>query len=117
MSTKVLSRELIGNLRPFAAMLGSVAGVALQLQQPRLWDGWIYPAMVAARLVLLLFLGRSVSGHWRAPSLLVPVLLAAGLCGAGLAGWRAHSFLDNALPATVEGRDVRVTGVVAAMPQ
>ena len=118
MSTKVLPRGPIGNLRPFAAMLGSVAGVALQMQQPRLWEVWTYPVMVGVGgVLLLLFLRRSVSGYRRANSLLAGVLLAAGMCGAGTAGWRAHSFLDNALPATVEGRDVRVTGVVAAMPQ
>lgn len=101
-------------------MLGSVAGAALQLQQPRLWPAWIYPALVAAGGLLLMWLLRAshrkrLSGHRGA--VIVWVMLAAAGCGVGMAGWRASDFLRDALLAEVEGRDVRVTGRVSAMPQ
>lgn len=39
------------------------------------------------------------------------------MAGAGLAGWRAAAYADGALDAALEGRDLRVTGVVSQMPQ
>jgi len=105
---------------PFVAMLGSVAGAALQLQQPQLWPRAVYPASCALGflLMVLLFLYgkrvRSIKGGVMLPMV---GLLAAALCGAGMAGWRASYFLGDALTAAVEGRDVQIIGLVSAMPQ
>lgn len=43
--------------------------------------------------------------------------LALGVLALGLTGLRASVFLSDALDAGLEGRDVLVTGVIAAMPQ
>ncbi|MBR7778917.1 DNA internalization-related competence protein ComEC/Rec2 [Undibacterium rugosum] len=43
-------------------------------------------------------------------------LLAAALIGIAWADWRAELALQTALPATLEGRDLLVTGVIASLP-
>jgi competence protein ComEC len=109
-----------GSQWAFIAMLGSVSGAALQLQQPALWTTWIYPAIcVSGVLVLVLLYShghriRRIKGGGMLPVL---ALLAACCCGGGAAGWRATNFVDNALTAEVEGRDIEIVGVVSAMPQ
>ena len=108
---------------PFAALLGSVLGAALQLQQPGLWPAGCYVAMVAAGALAWLLMPRARRrlGARRIPAgatlLLAMALLAGALGGAGLAGWRAAAFLHDTLAPQVEGRDVQVVGIVAAMPQ
>ncbi len=92
----------------------SVAGAVLQLQQAALWPVAAYVACVAAGGVLLaLSASRKIATPW-------PVLLAlvgALLAGGGNCGWRAQAFAGDALAPDLEGRDLVVTGVVAAMPQ
>ena len=46
----------------------------------------------------------------------LPVALAAAL-GFAYAGWRAAERLAEALPAALEGQDIEVVGIVAALPQ
>lgn len=95
-----------------AAVLGWVAGVALQLQQPALWPlGWYGLLLGLSGLMLLLV--------WRLPAARVwPLLLAAGvLCGAGLTGSRAALYAAQALPEALEGQDIRVIGRMASLPQ
>ena len=105
---------------------GAVLGPALQLQQPALWDGPVYALLVASALVGLAVI---YAIGLRAPA--VPsgarwgqavvragaILLAAALLAFGLTGLRASHFLSHGLDPALEGRDVVVTGVVAAMPQ
>ncbi|MGJ7507482.1 DNA internalization-related competence protein ComEC/Rec2 [Variovorax sp. GT1P44] len=98
----------------FAAMAGSVLGAALQLQQPALWAWTGYAGLMAGALAGWLALHSFGSRVRRA---LPMALLLGALGGAGLAGWRAVGYADGALPAALEGRDVRVVGVVAQMPQ
>ncbi|MEO8656568.1 MAG: ComEC/Rec2 family competence protein, partial [Ramlibacter sp.] len=107
------------------ALLGAVFGPALQLQQPALWEQRAYAWLAALGLVLL------AAVYWlglraRAVRLRVPwegtarggaALLAAALVAFGLTGLRASSFLSHGLDAALEGRDLVVTGVIAAMPQ
>jgi len=98
-----------------APVLGaSVAGAAMQLQQPQLWPVAAYMAAVAAgALLLALSATKKRATPW-------PVLLAlagALLAGGGSCGWRAQAFAAQALAPALEGRDLVVTGVVAAMPQ
>ncbi|MDA7416373.1 DNA internalization-related competence protein ComEC/Rec2 [Xenophilus arseniciresistens] len=105
----------------FALLAGSLAGTAVQLQQPRLWPLWAYGALALAggSLVLLLVLGR---GSKPARSLLVALALALALAagallGAAQTGLRAAHFEARALAPALEGRDLLVSGVVAQMPQ
>ncbi|MDQ0068796.1 DNA internalization-related competence protein ComEC/Rec2 [Variovorax boronicumulans] len=83
----------------------------MQLHQPGLWTAGVY--------VALLFAGAA--GLWwrRAfgPLLLVAALVCGAMAGAGLAGWRAVAYANGALDPSLEGRDLRVTGVVSQMPQ
>jgi competence protein ComEC len=94
------------------ALLGAVLGPALQLQQPVLWDWGVYTALMAAAIGLLLW-ARSVRARAR-PFMF---LLAMALLAFGLTGLRASRFAAQGLDPALEGRDVTVTGVVAAMPQ
>jgi len=94
------------------ALLGAVTGPALQLQQPALWDWGAYAAMAAAAIGLL-FWARSQRGRARA----LIILLAFAVLAFGLTGLRASRFAAQGLDPALEGRDVTVTGVVAAMPQ
>ncbi|GAB2726376.1 DNA internalization-related competence protein ComEC/Rec2 [Melaminivora jejuensis] len=110
---------MLHSARPWAgsaALLGVVLGTAVQLQQAALW-GW--PAYGAALALGLLILVQA----WRGLGARRPVMRAgAALLGAaalawGLCGLRALVFLSGALAPALQGQDVRVTGVVAAMPQ
>jgi len=94
------------------ALCGYVGGTALQLQQRALWPWPLY------MLGLLLAVGLWWSVHrrplcWRR----VGVCLAAALLAVGWCGVRATVFLAHALDPAWEGRDVRITARVAAMPQ
>ena len=93
-----------------AAGLGWIAGTAAQVQQSALWSVFGYAALVLAALVLLVVTrgrrGRAIGVG------LACAMLAFALCGA-----RALLFLSSALDPALEGRDLLVTGTVAAMPQ
>ena len=90
--------------------LGWVAGTALQLQQAAPWAGWGYAALALAGLLLW---GLARRGRVRQVAMLcTAAALAFALCGA-----RALLFLSTALNPALEGRDLLVTGTVAAMPQ
>ncbi len=91
-------------------LLGTVLGIALQLQQPRLWSLGHYLWIVGAGLGLL-------AVRWRCWRLAALALIAAALLGFGLTGLRAAQFAEQALAAQLEGRDIRITGMVSAMPQ
>ncbi len=92
------------------ALVGAAVGPAMQLQQPALWDAWAYGAMVVAALALV-GIARRVRPR------VLPALLVAALLSFGLCGLRAVDFSSRALDPSLEGRDIAVTGVVAAMPQ
>ncbi|MFN4003981.1 MAG: DNA internalization-related competence protein ComEC/Rec2 [Hylemonella sp.] len=101
------------------ALLGALAGIALQLQQPALWSAAAYAAALLAGLLALLVL-RALRRHipigrsgWRA--LLAAAAMAA--LGFGLTGWRAAAYQAQALPESLQGRDIELVGRVAAMPQ
>lgn len=99
-----------------AALVGLLAGTALQIGQAQLWRWEVYAAVVAIALVLLV---RSVApgrSSGSARSLLV-LALATGLAAWGLTGSRAWVYQSLALDPGLEGRDILVTGVVSEMPQ
>jgi competence protein ComEC len=98
-----------------------VLGCGLQLQQSALWPGSYYLALMLASLSgsWLLFhaglLSRSTPLARAARWLGLGALAAAtGFAGVGL---RAQAFDSTRLDPQWEGRDIRVVGVVAAMPQ
>jgi competence protein ComEC len=93
------------------ALLGLVLGPALQLQQPALWPLASYLACVAGGL-LVCALGLRLR-HWLRGAVLLAALAAVA---GGVTGWRASAYLADALDPRREGRDLVLTGIVAAMP-
>ncbi|HVL45800.1 MAG TPA: DNA internalization-related competence protein ComEC/Rec2 [Acidovorax sp.] len=107
-----------------AMLLGLVAGAALQLQQPRLWSATAYGWLLGAGLLVgggAVVAARLRPGQrwarWAIAMAPWLVLLAAALAMASATGLRAVAFQAQALQAALEGKDLRITGVVAAMPQ
>jgi competence protein ComEC len=97
------------------ALSGAVLGPALQLQQPLLWD---WPVYAAIAILGLAALGACSFSLWvRAGGRAAFLLLAATLLTFGVTGLRASHFTANGLDPALEGRDVMVTGIVAAMSQ
>ncbi len=95
------------------ALLGLLLGSALQLQQAALLSTNHYLLGV---LLGLLLLGLSLRAHrsaWRWGLIGVAFVVLAF----SSTGWRAQLFGSQALSPALEGRDIAVTGVVAAMPQ
>ena len=102
----------------FTALLGFVGGSAVQLQQAALYSWQVYACFMLLALVLYALaatksIAKSMATRWR----IVLAALALGLLAFGMTGLRASVFLEDALDAGLEGRDVAVTGVIAAMPQ
>lgn len=96
------------------ALLGFVGGNALQLRQAALFDAAVYAVLLAlgtAALCWLLLRGGDRPAHRAAMALALAALAFA------LTGLRAAAFRAQALAPQLEGRDLVVTGVVAAMPQ
>jgi competence protein ComEC len=86
-----------------------LGGVALQLQQPALWAEGAYGALFAAGVLLMLL----AAWRRRFGAAAIVALALVAFAGTGLrAHWRADERLDPAL----EGRDLVLTGVIAALP-
>ncbi|WP_395701488.1 DNA internalization-related competence protein ComEC/Rec2 [Aquabacterium sp.] len=99
--------------------LAWAAGVALQLQQAALWLPLHYGLLLGAGL-LLLPLGWQMSVRQRqlaAGGGLVLGVLGLALLAFASTGLRAGVRLAEQLAPALEGRDLLVTGIVAAMPQ
>ncbi len=109
------------------AMLGCLLGVALQLQQPALSAPLVYGLLLLAGcalagLALLPGAGRARwvgvgPCGWRQAGRWLAMLLGAAALLAGLCGLRALAFASQALDPALQGRDLRVTALVTAMPQ
>jgi competence protein ComEC len=108
------------------AMLGIVAGTALQLQQPELWryPGYALLALAGTALVFSLSLWERARGPQEASPLGVqmgvralPTLTAFTLIAFAACGVRSIVQSSDALTPALEGRDLTVTGLIAAMPQ
>ena len=106
--------------------LAWIAGVALHLRQEDLWSSRVGMAASAMGAVALWLASRRRSKSARgAPGTLgVPswlrfsvAVLGAALLGWGVSDWRAATRLADALPATLEGQDLSVTGLIANLPQ
>ncbi len=98
-----------------AALLGAVLGAALQVQQPALWEWTVYALMAGGALAILSLPLWGRAGVGAGPAL--TSLFAATLFAFAVCGLRASHFASHALDPALEGRDVTVTGVIAAMPQ
>ena len=102
-------------------LAGFVAGVALQLQQRALDPPAVYTLLLVASGVAwgaLGLWGRSARpARWWRRARQAMVLAGALAAGFGFAGLRAVSVAGQALDPALEGVDLSVTGVVAAMPQ
>ena len=90
-----------------------VVGIALQLQQPALWQGEAYPLIGAAALGVLLAARRL---PWRGVAR-AGIAIALAAAGFAYAGWRADTRLADALAPGWEGCDVELVGVIDDMPQ
>ena len=97
-----------------AGLWGLLAGSACQMLQARLWDWEPYAGMVVLAMGVVWWLLRRPGG--RAGRFLV-LLLAGSVAAFGMTGLRAVLFQSQGLDPVLEGRDIRVTGVVTAMPQ
>jgi competence protein ComEC len=118
-------------LKLMLPLAGFVMGCAFQLQQRELLHGWIYILFCLSPPVSigLFAIKKRVFKGVRAVSQttfingLNPFAASLMLCmmaacvGFGQTGWRAVAFQGHALASELEGQDIRITGVVAAMPQ
>ena len=98
---------------------GFIAGAAAQLQQPVLFDAWVYVAIAAfvAALAGLVFAWTVVRGKAVFSAFSVATLVLALAFGFALTGLRAVVFQSGALAPALEGKNIEVTGRVLAMPQ
>jgi competence protein ComEC len=95
-------------------LLGAVIGPALQLQQPVLWDWPVYASLSGLAVVIGLGSAKFMEkNRWPAAA----ILMTAALLAFSLCGWRAAVFAAHRLDPALEGRDVDVIGMVAAVPQ
>jgi len=90
--------------------LAWLCGVALHLQQRALW-----PASACALALAVGGLGLFAACRWRRAFALG--LLAVALLAFAVSGWRASLRLADALPESLEGQDVVVSGVITSLPQ
>ncbi|RZJ59259.1 MAG: DUF4131 domain-containing protein, partial [Acidovorax sp.] len=105
-----------------ALLLGAVVGSALQLQQPALWRAGTYGGVLVAAIAMALGAltatrMRARANAWMSFAPLAIAFAAGGLALFALGGLRSADYLGDALAPQLEGRDIRVTGMVAAMPQ
>ncbi len=103
-------------------LAGFVAGCAVQLQQPRLWLWPVYAWLLAIPLAGWSWQALRKRG-FRPPrpgaAILRGLLWGGGalVLGFALCGLRATAFARQGLNPALEGRDLAVVGLVAAMPQ
>ncbi|MCU0922520.1 MAG: DUF4131 domain-containing protein, partial [Burkholderiaceae bacterium] len=117
-ATPASNPPLDAGWRMEAAALAWLAGIGWQMQQPQLWPLLHYQALLLAAL-LLAGVGWVLVPQPRgggAPSL-VCLCLALALAGFGSTGWRAAQRLAQVLPASLEGVDLQLTGVISGLPQ
>ena len=97
----------------FPALLGWLLGSAAQLQQTALSPLWIYGAL---SLMASILLGLSAIRSFAILGRLTLVLLAFSALAFAATGLRASIFQGEVLDSSLEGRDIALTGIVAAMP-
>ncbi|MDD2879118.1 MAG: DNA internalization-related competence protein ComEC/Rec2 [Rhodoferax sp.] len=101
-----------GTLTP--VLLGVLLGSMVQIGQAELSSGSIYMLFVALALMgIALAAIKRISRPLRFGAL----VMAFAVLAFGLTGLRASVFMGQALAPALEGRDIAISGVVAAMPQ
>ncbi|CAN5434145.1 DNA internalization-related competence protein ComEC/Rec2 [soil metagenome] len=96
------------------ALAGFIAGSALQLQQPELYSAWAYGVMLAAGIAgWALIIRKSRVTRWHQ----MLALLTCSVLAFSASGLRSGVFQAQALEPGMQGRDVSITGLIAAMPQ
>lgn len=109
------ARQVSGTAAWFVpALLGVLAGTAVQTLQETLLPHPVLVAMLLSGLALLVALLRAGARGWLR---WWAMLLAVSIVVFVQIGWRALAFQAQALAPALEGRDLHVTGIVAAMPQ
>ncbi|HEY0202457.1 MAG TPA: ComEC/Rec2 family competence protein, partial [Burkholderiaceae bacterium] len=99
-----------------AALVGWIVGTALQLAQPTLWPQAGYALALGVAVAAAMGCWLAVRRWpWTVARLLL--LVAAGAAAFGVCGLRAQAFAQQGLNPALEGRDLRIVGIVAAMPQ
>ena len=94
------------------SILGFVLGVWFLQRQAALPDWRVLAALFAVSAGLT-FTSRRMPGRRRALASCLAALLAGFIWAAALGQWR----LADRLPVENEGRDIRITGVIAGLPQ
>lgn len=110
-------------------LLGWVLGSALQLGQADLHTSSVYVSISAISAAFIAYLAiKNIANRrrhhtvklrgqgWRFMLACVFGMAVAALAF-GLTGWRAVAYSSQALQAALEGKDVQVVGIIAAMPQ
>lgn len=93
-----------------------VLGTAVQLFQPSLWTVTAYGQLcLLACLGLVVWIG--LRRHSQCLCMTLLTLCAVAVLAFATVGWRASYFAQQALPDSLEGVDLVVTGVIANMPQ
>ncbi|MBM3392288.1 MAG: DNA internalization-related competence protein ComEC/Rec2 [Betaproteobacteria bacterium] len=95
-----------------SAILCFALGVWLLQRQASL-PAWHALALMLAVLAGLTFAAWRLRGRWRLGTACLAAILAGFVWAASFGQWR----LADRLPPENEGRDIRVTGVVASLPQ
>ena len=98
----------------FFVLLFFVLGTALQLQQASLFAAWVYGALLTFSMCVAATLALAPKQRG---GQVIALLVVSGVLGFGLTGLRASQFQGQSLSAHLQGRDILVTGVVAAMVQ
>ncbi|MDP3616423.1 MAG: DNA internalization-related competence protein ComEC/Rec2, partial [Rhodoferax sp.] len=110
-STPDYHPALAGLISPL--LLGWLLGSGLQLQQELLFADAIYAGLMLLAAVLgVLAMLKTIA----TPGRIIMVVVAMSLLAFGVTGLRASIFLRDALDTGLEGHDIAVTGIVAAMP-
>lgn len=97
-----------------ALAVGWLCGTAWLQTRPDLPDSAALAAFGLAGVVCLIAL-TLIDFHHR-PRRVALLIVAGWAFGAGWSGWRATERLADELPASLEGRDIVLTGVVAGLP-
>ena len=97
----------------FPALLGCLLGSAVQLQQAALSPLSSYAALLLLALILL---SASAIRSFTILIRLTLTLMAFSAFAFAATGLRASAFLGETLDSALEGRDIALIGIVAAMP-
>ncbi len=100
-----------------ALALAWLAGSALQLQQAELWAAGTYLTLGAAAALVLAASARRAGGQGGGVALLLAACISTAFLAWAQAGLRGGARVAETLPASLEGRDLVVSGRIIRLPQ